>query len=180
MDRPYKRLFELVDGILVEKTYDLLDSRTAMIVGHYLEEYLTSYPLGITIGTTGAIRLAPGLVRMPDVAYYSWSRLPGGEIPRQPIPDVVPNLVVEIINEHNTRGEMDRKYRDYFTAGVDLVWEIDGGSETVTVYTSPTRSRVLAGDQMLDGGTVLPGFALELAAFFARTQEGLHRPFIVA
>jgi Uma2 family endonuclease len=62
---------------------------------------------------------------------------------------------------------MAAKRQDYFAAGVELVWEIDPELETATVYTSPTDAAVLGATDILDGGTVLPGFQLSLADLFA-------------
>ena len=41
------------------------------------------------------------------------------------MPALAPDLAVEVLSESNTRAEMDRKLRDYFAAGVLLVWYFD-------------------------------------------------------
>ena len=124
--------------------------------------------LGIVLGEAGMMRLAPGLVRIPDVSFVSWDRLPERRVPREPIPDLVPDLAVEVISRHNTRQEMDRKLQDYFTAGVRLVWYVyHTPRREVWVYVSPTEYTVVREDETLDGGAVLPGFQLALADLFA-------------
>jgi Uma2 family endonuclease len=96
-------------------------------------------------------------------------------VPRDPIPDLVPDLAVEVISRHNTREEMERKLRDYFTAGVRLVWYVyHTPRREVWVYASPTESAVVREDQALDGGEVLPGFQLSLADLFS--EPGDSRP----
>ena len=60
------------------------------------------------------VRLAPGLVRIPDLAFISWQRLPERRVPTDPIPGLVPDLVVEVLSDGNTAAEMDRKRREYF------------------------------------------------------------------
>src|SRR6185437_10703640 len=113
------------------------------------------------------VRLFPGLVRIPDVAFVSRDRLPGGRIPSEPIPSLVPDLAVEVLSESNTPKEMTRKRGEYFEAGVRLLWVVDPRKRTVAVYTKPERPLVLNESQSLDGGAVLPGFSYALASLFA-------------
>lgn len=112
------------------------------------------------------MRLFAGLVRIPDVAFISWARLPGGTVPEEPVPELVPDLVVEVLSRTNTPGEMRRKWQEYFQAGAVLVWMVDPDRRTVTVFTSPTDFAEHAERGSIDGGTVLPGFTLSLAEFF--------------
>ena len=58
---------------------------------------------------------------------------------------------------------MRQKRRDYFAAGVQLVWEVDPEARTVSVYTDVEGPTVLTQDDTLDGGSVLPGFTLARA-----------------
>jgi Uma2 family endonuclease len=67
---------------------------------------------------------------------------------------------------------MERKVGDYFAWGCRLVWLVDPGSRTVTVYTSPDDSIVFTRKQTLTGGEVLPGFKLRLQDLFAVLDEG--------
>ena len=123
--------------------------------------------LGIVMGEAGPIRLMPGLVRIPDVTFVSKSRLPGGHVPVEPMPHLIPDLAVEVLSQSNTKAEMSRKLREYFEAGVRIVWFIDPATRSATVYSSPSQSVTLNSDQNLDGGDVLPGFVLPLAEVFA-------------
>ncbi len=118
------------------------------------------------------MRLAPGLVRIPDASFISWERLPGRRIPRDLIADLAPDLAVEVISKHNTPEEMDRKRDDYFGAGVGQVWYVDHSPRRqVRVYTAAERFTVITEEQTLDGGDLLPGFKLGLKAFFAEPGE---------
>ena len=71
------------------------------------------------------MRLFPGQVRIPDVAFISWKRYPKGKRRRGEIPTVAPDLVVEILSKGNTPKEMKRKLDEYFQAGVRLVWYVN-------------------------------------------------------
>jgi len=156
------RLCELVDGTLVEKAVGQYESRLAAVLIYFLESFLDQNNLGIVYGADATLRLMPGLVRIPDVSFVSWRRLPGRELPAEPIPDLTPDLAVEILSAGNTVAEMRRKVREYFDSGVRLVWLIDPVALHVTVHITPSRSRVVREDQTLDGGKVLPGFSLPL------------------
>lgn len=162
-----ERLFELVDGILVEKAVGFYESFLAIRLARFLSEFVERHNLGIVAGADGMLRLAPGLVRIPDVSFISWSRLPQGQIPRQPIPDLVPDLVVEVLNEGNTPREMEQKLQEYFTAGTRLVWYVVPPRQEVHVYTAPVQCAVLSIDQDLQGDPVLPGFVLAIRQLFA-------------
>jgi Uma2 family endonuclease len=165
------RLFELIDGTLVEKAMGFRESVLAVFLAALLNEFVRPRNLGLVSGPDGTVRLFPGMVRIPDVAYASWARIPGGRIPQKPIPDLVPDLAVEILSESNTPAEMDRKRRDYFDAGVLLAWFIDPRDRSVSVFTSPDKPVVLHQGDTLDAGNVLPGFSIPLATLFGELDR---------
>jgi Uma2 family endonuclease len=113
------------------------------------------------------LRLTPGLVRIPDVAFISWDRLPNRRVPTAPIPDLAPDLAVEVLSAGNTAREMARKRQDDFAAGAQVVWEVNPNTRTVEVLTAPDRSTVLYEAHMSEGGIVLPGFTLPLQELFS-------------
>lgn len=161
-----KRLCELIDGVLVEKAMGFTESTLAALLTYFLVGFVREHDLGIVASADGMLRLAPGLVRIPDVSFVSWDRLPGRRIPPEPIPALVPDLAVEVLSKSNTAREMTRKLDDYFAAGVRLVWYIDPKRRTVEVYTAPDQMTVLEEHEPLTGGTVLPGFTLPLSDLF--------------
>jgi Uma2 family endonuclease len=165
------RLCELVDGVLVEKGMGFLESYLAGALIEVLRGFVRPRRLGLVTAPDGMVRLAPGLVRIPDVAFISGARLPGRRVPREPIPDLAPDLAVEVLSESNTADEMARKRREYFAAGVRLVWQVAPEARTVEVYTAPEQVTVLHEADTLDGGTVLPGFALSLRELFAELDQ---------
>jgi Uma2 family endonuclease len=168
---PQKRLCELVEGVLVEKAMGFRES----VLGGYLLEIVSRFVrernLGLVGGEQSMLRLRPGRVRMPDVAFIAWDRFPNRSFPTEPIPDVAPDLAVEVLSRDNTVREMQDKRADYFKAGARLVWEVDAESRTIRVYTSPTESRLLTAADTLDGGDVLPGLAIPLADLFAELDR---------
>ncbi len=159
-------LCELVDGVLVEKAAGCPEALVVTEFACHLGLFIKQGRLGIVTGVNGPFRLRPGLVLSPSLSFITWARLPGRKIPRESIPTLAPDLVVEVLREANTRGEIKRKLREYFDAGVRLVWLIDPRTRTAVVHTSPKASTKLGQGQSLDGGDVLPGFALPLAELF--------------
>jgi Uma2 family endonuclease len=166
-----RRLCELVHGTLVEKTMGTKEAAVAAFVVHFLMTYLDSHDRGLVLGADGMFRLKIGLVRIPDVAFISWARLPEGELPDEAIASRIPELAVEILSPSNTPPEMAMKVADYFSAGVKLVWLIDPKTQTAEEYTSPTDCRHVGKTQALDGRDVLSGFTLPLKQLFARTKR---------
>ena len=165
------RLCELVDGVLVEKAMGFREAILAGAILGWLREFVIPRNLGCVTGADGMLRLFPGLVRIPDVAYASWDCFPDGKLPADPIPDLAPDLAVEVLSRSNRPREMQRKLREYFDAGVKLVWLVDPEPRTVAVYRSPDECLMLDQAQTLDGGEVLPGFAVALRDLFSELDR---------
>ena len=166
-----ERPCELVDGVLVEKPMGQLESRLALLIGRYLLEHLERHDIGIAYGADGMTLFDEDLVRMPDVAFIPYENIPDGADPTTPIPDWTPALAVEVISRGNTKREMERKLRDYFTAGVRLVWLMYPQTQTVRVYTAVDQFDEFDAAQSLDGGDVLPGFALPIGQLFDQSAK---------
>ncbi len=161
-----KRLCELVEGVLVEKTMGQHESRLAVILIGFLLDYLKGNNLGVLTGANGPYTIENDQIRFPDVAFISWDNIPPDADPGTPMPDWVPSLAVEVISRGNTRGEMKRKLKDYFAAGVELVWYVYPKERVVRVYTSEEDCQTMTEDGTLDGGSVLPGFQLSVRQLF--------------
>ena len=165
------RLYELVDGVLVEKTVGAYESYLAALLIRRIGNFVDDKNLGIVLGADGMMRLAPGLVRIPDVSFISWDRLPNRQVPRTPIAELAPDLAVEVISKSNTRKEMEDKLVDYFDATVRLVWYVYPETRQVRVYVAPDQHSLLSEDQILDCGEVLPGFSLQLRQYFSEPGQ---------
>ncbi|MBI2193550.1 MAG: Uma2 family endonuclease [Planctomycetes bacterium] len=162
------RLCELVDGVLVEKPMGFYESRLAAALIEILGQYLSSHDMGIVLSSDGMVRLSPGLVRIPDVSFLAWNHFPNRELPSEAIPALAPDLAVEILSAGNTDAEMTRKLREYFEAGVRMVWYLHPKTRVVEVFRGLDQRIVVAESGVLDGGEVLPGFSLRLNDWFAK------------
>ena len=165
------RLFELVDGVLVEKAMGFRESLLAVYLIRTLDGFVDEHDLGLVTAPDGMMRLAPGLVRIPDVAFVSWDRLPGRRVPEAPIPDLAPDLAVEVLSRGNTESEMARKCQEYFAADVRLIWLVDAERRTVTVHRDARTPEVLSAGDRLSGEGVLPGFELSVEKLFGKLDR---------
>jgi Uma2 family endonuclease len=172
-----RRIYELVDGTLVEKVMGLQESAVAMRLSKYLNRWNDDDgEPGFLAGEAGAIKLMEQLVRAPDLAFTYLDRAPNGRVPDDPVPDLAPDLAVEVMSEGNTRAEMERKLKEYFLSEVRLVWFVDPRARTARVYTSPDDVTELGASDTLDGGDVLPGFAVRVADLFGQLAPPAEAP----
>ena len=166
-----RRLFELVDGVLVEKVMGYWESALAIELARLLGNFVKRRKLGTLAGAAGMLRLAPGLVRIPDLSFISRARLAHHRRALAPILPLAPDLAIEVLSEGNTPREMTRKVSEYFASGCRLVWLVDPRTRTVAVYTSVAKPIVVTAKQTLTGGDVLPGFRLPLRKLFGLLDE---------
>ena len=166
--RASRPLCELVDGVLINKAMGYYESRLALVLGGIFEEFLQEHDLGFVVGPDALTRLQPDQVREPDMSFVRWERLPQRKVPRDPIASLPPDLAVEILSTGNTKREIDRIIREYFDAGVRVVWIVDPPSQTVKVYSSVEESILLTENDTLECAELLPGFSLAIREWFDR------------
>ena len=116
----------------------------------------------------GRIAFSPIKSVFPDVAYIAYENIPEDADPNTAVPDWTPSLAVEVISESNTKSEMARKLKDYFDAGVKLVWYVDPPTRSVRVYHAPEDFVTKSEHEELDGEDVLPGFRVSIRDWFDR------------
>jgi Uma2 family endonuclease len=165
-------LYEIVKGQRVEKPVSVVAVSIASLLVSHLNVFALPRKLGIALSEP-LLRLMPGGdQRRPDVAFVAYERWPEAEVPEGDPWEVVPNLAVEVVSPSNTIQDMVDKIDEYFEAGVSLVWLILPKQRRVYVYESPLQLSVLSAEGEFDGGDVLSGFRLKVAALF----EPLTRP----
>lgn len=103
--------------------------------------------------------------RIPDVSFVSNKKIPPTGEPLE-IWDFAPDLAIEVISPSETHNKVERKIREYFDAGVIQVWKIVPEFKTLTIYFSPTETKILTGNDELTGGEILPKFRLALSEIF--------------
>jgi Uma2 family endonuclease len=161
-----EKCVELFDGMLVRKTMGMRESTFAYLLAGWFSRWDFANAFGTFTTPDGGFRLALDIVRMPDLSFTAWASLPDDTAHLQPVGDYAPDLAVEILSVSERSGAIRRKRHEFFAAGTKLVWHVDPRAETVAVYTAPDECTTLTRTDTLDGGVVLPGFALPLAALF--------------
>jgi Uma2 family endonuclease len=106
------------------------------------------------------------LRRRPDVAFVSVERWPLNRIVPDGDWEIVPSLAVEVISPNEFFEDVIAKIAEYFRCGVEQVWVVIPRQKQVYVYQSFTLLRILTIADELDGGKLLPGFHLPVAAIF--------------
>ncbi|MBW3553650.1 MAG: Uma2 family endonuclease [Gemmatimonadetes bacterium] len=160
-----EHLLELSRGILVREPRPRASHGTAvMLLGRHIATWALEHGGIVTAGTGFVLEADPATVRGPDIA---WVR--PGQTPLRALEGFIhgaPDLAVEVLSPSNRAGEVREKIAQYFEAGTAAVWLVDPKTRTVEVFRSPRESRVLHASDTLDGGSVLPGFAIAVLEIF--------------
>jgi Uma2 family endonuclease len=138
----------------------------AAVVGQLLQNHVRSHGAGLVFAAETGFLLerAPDTVRSPDAAYVRADRLP--HQPRRGYLDGAPDLAVEVTSPDDRASAVHEKALLWLQHGARLVWVVDPETRSVVVYHPDRTMRALAETDVLDGGDVLPGFAVATAELF--------------
>lgn len=138
----------------------------AMELGGLIREHARKHGLGVCFAAeTGfLIQRDPDTVRAPDVSFITQERFKAVGIPQKYFPEA-PALAVEVVSPSDRADDVQEKAKSWIEAGCQSVWLVWPGNQTVTVYHSLEKIRVLTNDETLEDPT-LPGFRLSLAELF--------------
>ncbi|MBX3063238.1 MAG: Uma2 family endonuclease [Anaerolineae bacterium] len=161
------RMFERRHGEIVElMPSNPISSAIAVEFIFYLRLYLKDHPnLAHITGEQGGYDISEENTFAPDVAVILKSRQP--QFPREGFNPIPPDLVVEVVSPSDKAADVHNKVQIYLRNGVKIVWVAYSDSRTVAVHT-PAGSRTLTAEDTLDGGEVLPGFALKVKDVFPK------------
>ena len=148
VDGDHKRLCELIDGTLVEKTLGTYESVVAIAIATALRNFVSPRNLGYVFGADAMMRTRPRRVRLPDVSFIRAERLQGSGASWNAIFEGTPDLAVEVISPGNSKAEMQQKLQEYFAAGTVLVWYVYPKDQTVHVYTSAEAAPTILSSSM--------------------------------
>ncbi len=169
--------YELVDGRLVRMSPT---GQEHSVIWHQLyralDGYVFTHNLGIVNPPDAGYRLripdANDTVLSPDISFISTANLaniPPEHTPaRKTFPPLAPDLAAEIASPDQYKPEKAEKARRYLEAGTPLVWVIWPPTRQVDIW-QPGREAPVASlgmGETLDGGQVVPGFALVVAEIF--------------
>jgi Uma2 family endonuclease len=152
-----ERYCEWIYGTLVEKPSGDFKRRIVMRIINQLSTRIVGH--GMIRYAAAAMRTISGCIRAPDIAYISFNRLPQGTRPKDRIPTISPQLVVEVMTETNTENEIQLKLADYFASGTELAWIIHPDTRTVDIHVKPTApDHFVADADVIQGAGPLPKY----------------------
>ncbi|HML98430.1 MAG TPA: Uma2 family endonuclease [Tepidiformaceae bacterium] len=163
--KPY---LELIDGEVVPKAMPGPKHSAAVVeLITELRNFLRGHPIARVDTELRHLDRREARVYLPDVSVTLRERPDEASAPME----VPPDLAVEVLSPDDRAGRVAERVDFYLRAGTRLVWVIDPELETVSVYrpeAAPTFHRRPA---ILDAAPVLPGFRLDLGAYFKAIRE---------
>jgi Uma2 family endonuclease len=158
---------ELVRGeVVTMPPPGFLHGLVQLSIGSLLRAFARQSGLGrVTVESGQITEEGPSSVRGPDVAYWSYERLPAEHVPVA-YANAAADLIAEVVSPSNTRKQLAAKVREYFASGVRMVWVVDPEERSVNVYRGPGNGTILWEDATISGEDVLPGFSCPVAEFF--------------
>lgn len=160
---------ELVKGVLQE--YPMPMPKHGFIcsrIAYWLTSHIEESGLGRVATNDSWIRTGsnPDTVRGADVSYYSYERLPRGDVP-EGLLAVVPDLVVEVRSPSDRWMDLFIKIGEYLRAGVRVVVVLDPTTVSASAYRADELQQVLHNGDTLSLPDVLPGFSVPVARLFS-------------
>ena len=159
------RLFELIDGEIVEK---MPTEEHSLVIGNIymtLRMFADPRDLGrVAFEVRRKMADDNHNARLPDVEFTIKARLlpvvKKGAVPQ------MPDLAVEVKSPDDSFVSMREKANYYLNNGAKIVWLVFPDRQQIEVHTDDAAVRTLGIDDELDGGDVLPGFKLALRDIF--------------
>ncbi len=132
-----------------------------------LSRYVKEHDIGrVTIADTWVItERRPDSVRGADISFYSHGRLPPGPLP-DGLLEVVPDLIIEVLESDLGWGNLYRKLGEYLDAGVRSVILLDPRTRMLSRHEADSPGRIFNSADTLTIPEVLPGFAVLVKKFF--------------
>ncbi|HTU69791.1 MAG TPA: Uma2 family endonuclease [Candidatus Baltobacteraceae bacterium] len=89
-------------------------------------------------------------VLLPDVALYRVEILRALDPVDRLLPNVPPEIIVEVRSPNDRPGFREEKIRRYLAWGCPLVFDVDPPSRTIVVHTKDRARMLVAGDRFSD------------------------------
>ena len=163
-EEPGKR-FELDEGELIVEAsptfrHNVIRDRIARI----LRDFVVAHRLG-AVAVENDFRLAPNVIRNPDVGFIKMELLCSIDFDRSPI-EGVPNLAVEVVSPSNSAEDMAKKVHQYLDAGCQAVWVFYPNLKLVEIHDETGIREVSAPALLVEEKLFGQQFSLPLAAVF--------------
>lgn len=159
--------YEYILGEISEVISNGFSSEIGILVGGFVAVYVLQNGLGHVTGADGGY-MVMGERYIPDAAFISKQRQPkASKVAYNPL---APDLAIEVLSPTDEEEKVRAKIANYLAAGTTL-WLFDPVKARAYVHQPGKRVIRLNRLDVLDGGTLLPGFTLELATIFPEDDE---------
>lgn len=159
---------ELVKGRIVPMpTPNRRHGQICFQVAFLLGQFVKQRGLGHVLTNDGGVitQRGPDTVRGPDVAYYSYARLPKGPLPASYGPEM-PELVVEVRSPDDRWPLVLAKVAEYLQAGTSVVIVLDDKRRVAHFFDAEGTTREIMAHEELAMPAVLGDFRVPVSRFF--------------
>ena len=159
---------ELVRGKIVEMNRPF--PRHGQVCGeayYILKSFVKLHDLGHVLSNDFGVitERSPDSVRGPDVAFFSYARVPRGRLPNWYL-DVPPEVVIEVRSPSDRWVTLTAKATEYLDAGVAVVCLLDPDNDSIHVMRAEQPTVKLGPDDELTLPEMHPSFRVPVRQFF--------------
>jgi Uma2 family endonuclease len=173
LDEPEGVRYELSEGkLIVTPSANLFHNEMRDEFNARLRAFVKSRKLGRVVSEMD-FKLVGEVVRRPDVAFISASRLRGIDLARVPLP-VAPDLVIEIVSKSDRADDLLLKVPQYLAAGARAVWLFYANTRLAyRCLPGKLEPEVRSADagHTLEEPELLPGFSIPLGEILEGRQS---------
>lgn len=155
--------YEWNNGI-IEAT-DKLRTDELFIYTNIQENYskqINSDPKGFFISEVNIYLQKINKIRRPDIIFINKEK-----VKKAKKETIIPEFVIEIVSDSNSLNEVEGKIREYFEAGVKLVWIILPIYKEIKVYTSIKDVKICTDNDICNTDGVISNFFITVNDIFA-------------
>jgi Uma2 family endonuclease len=154
--------YEFNNGI-IEKSLSLMTVRQFHIVDNLIENFreTVAFKSGGRLASKIEQITSNSQLRRPDLAYLTRSKI-------QTEDESASEFVIKIISPTDNYLKVKKKLREYFKAGVRVVWQIIPEEQSAHVFTSPTQVTICEGETLCSAAPVVPDFQIAAKDIFVK------------
>lgn len=160
-----EQVFEYHNGELV--TISAMKNQERIIVDNILRKFnqTNSYlKEGNSFLPETDCWLTPKQMRRPDISFFTRAQIEESAEGKNPIPA----FVIEIISEYDNMNYVEGKTKEYFEAGVRLVWHIFPDLLMVRVFKNLKEARTFFDNDELTASPVIDDLILSVEEVFKK------------
>jgi Uma2 family endonuclease len=108
--------------------------------------------------------LSEGVLRRPDLAYFTAAQIAEADAGKHPIPA----FVIEIVSPNDKIIPMLDKLADYHAAGIQTIWYVYPSAGIVEVHTDRTKPLRCFDDDVCSAAPAIPQFQMTARQIFVK------------